>query len=102
MDKKILGEQDIMENRPETAKEPVQGKDQVEYNSLEVHVALSRERHEEIGNRFDRVEANISKVENKMDTGFQKIEKIIMWTAGTMFFTMLTILFTVVFGGLIK
>ena len=91
-----------MENRPETAKEPVQGKDQVEYNSFEVHVALSRERHEEIGNRFDRVEANISKVENKMDTGFQKIEKVIMWTAGTMFFTMLTILFTVVFGGLIK
>ena len=91
-----------MENRQETAKEPVQGKDQVEYNSLEVHVALSRERHEEIGNRFDRVEANISKVENKMDTGFQKIEKVIMWTAGTMFFTMLTILFTVVFGGLIK
>ena len=27
-----------------------------------------------------------------------KIEKIIMWTAGTMFFTMLTILLTTVFG----
>jgi len=91
-----------MEQKPEAVQQPVHSKDSVEYSSLEVHVALSRERHEEIGNRFDRVEAHMEKVEQKMETGFNKLEKVIMWTAGTMFFTMLTILFTVVFGGIIK
>ena len=33
--------------------------DSVEFGSLEVHVALSRERHEEISSRFDRVEAHM-------------------------------------------
>jgi len=102
MDKKVLGEQKVMENKPDLARQPQPAPEQVEYSSLETHVALSRERHEEIGNRFDRVEAHIEKVETKMDAGFSKLEKVIMWTAGTMFFTMLTILFTVVFGGIIK
>ena len=38
----------------------------------------------------------MEKVEQKMETGFNKLEKVIMWTAGTMFTVMLTILFTVV------
>ena len=66
--------------------------DALEHSSLEVHVALSRERHEEINSRFDRVEAHMDKLENNMERGFAKIEKIIMWTAGTMFFTLMTIL----------
>jgi len=72
--------------------------DALEHSSLEVHVALSRERHEEINSRFDRVEAHMDKLENNMERGFAKIEKIIMWTAGTMFFTLMTILLTTVFG----
>ena len=70
----------------------------LEASNLEVHVALSRERHEEINARFDRAEANMEKIEEKMEKGFSKIEKIIMWTAGTMFFTLMTILLTTVFG----
>ena len=72
--------------------------DALEHSSLEVHVALSRERHEEINSRFDRVEAHMDKLETNMEKGFEKIEKIIMWTAGTMFFTLMTILLTTVFG----
>ena len=71
---------------------------EIEFNSLEVHVAISRQRHDEINSRFDRVEAHMEKLEANMEKGFTKIEKIIMWTAGTMFFTMLTILLTTVFG----
>ena len=40
----------------------------------------------------------MDKMENNMEKGFAKIEKIIMWTAGTMFFTLMTILLTTVFG----
>ena len=89
-----------MEQVPQKAEKVKQDstKDSIEYSSLEVHVALSRERHEEINSRFDRVEAHMDKLEAKMEKGFTKIEKIIMWTAGTMFFTMLTILLTTVFG----
>ena len=49
--------------------------DSVEFGSLEVHVALSRERHEEINSRFDRVEAHMVKIEDDVDKGFEKILK---------------------------
>ena len=66
----------------------------VEFGSLEVHVALSRERHEEISSRFDRVEAHMVKIEEEVDKGFEKMQKIILWSAGTMFFTLISMFVT--------
>lgn len=63
----------------------------LESESLEFHVAISRERHDEINARFDRVDARMEKMELSMEKGFSKIEKIIMWSVGTMFFTMISI-----------
>ena len=68
--------------------------DTVEFGSLEVHVALSRERHEEISSRFDRVEAHMVKIEEEVDKGFEKMQKIILWSAGTMFFTLISMFVT--------
>ena len=68
--------------------------DSVEFGSLEVHVALSRERHEEISSRFDRVEAHMVKIEEEVDKGFEKMQKIILWSAGTMFITLISMLVT--------
>jgi hypothetical protein len=84
----------------DTPKKPVivsstaKTKETVEFDSLEVHVALSRERHEEIGSRFDRVEAHMDKIEVSVDKGFEKMQKIILWSAGTMFFTLISMLVT--------
>mgnify|MGYP003648481630 CR=1 FL=1 len=90
-----------MDKKPEVLKQIQISEDkakEIEFNSLEVHVAISRQRHDEINSRFDRVEAHMEKLEDKMEKGFSKVERIVMWTAGTMFFTMLTILLTTVFG----
>lgn len=89
-----------MEQKTNRSPETAQHTD-IETSNLEVHVALSRERHEEINAKFDRAEAHMDKIEEKMEKGFSKIEKIIMWTAGTMFFTLMTILLTTVFGRVI-
>ena len=71
-----------------------QTQESVEFGSLEVHVALSRERHEEISSRFDRVEAHMVKIEEEVDKGFEKMQKIILWSAGTMFFTLISMFVT--------
>lgn len=86
-----------MEQKPE-AKLKMTPTTDIESDSLQVHVALSRERHEEISNRFDRVDARMEKMETQMEKGFDKIQKIILWTAGTMFFTMLTMYVSTMFG----
>lgn len=78
-----------MDNKPKPALKP-HIKD-VEAESLEFHVAISRERHDEINARFDRVDARIEKLETSIEKQFSKIEKIIMWSVGTMFFTMISI-----------
>lgn len=79
-----------MENTPKPALNPIPAKD-IESESLEFHVAISRQRHDEINARFDRVDARMEKLESNMEKGFSKIEKIIMWSVGTMFFTMISI-----------
>jgi len=78
--------------KPVIASSTANPKETVEYGSLEVHVALSRERHEVIENRFDRVEAHMVKLEDSVDKGFEKMQKIILWSAGTMFFTLISML----------
>ena len=81
-----------MDKKPKPALKPqIQPVPDIESESLEFHVAISRERHDEINARFDRVDARIEKLEAKMERGFSKVEKIIMWSVGTMFFTMISI-----------
>ena len=81
-----------MENRPAPKPESKsQLSKDIESESLEFHVAISRERHDEISARFDRVDARMEKMELNMEKGFSKIEKIIMWSVRTMFFTMISI-----------
>ena len=70
---------------------------QLETESLETHVVVSHERHEEIQKRFDKVDIRIDRMEENTDKQFTKIERIIIWSMGTLFITLLTTLFTIVY-----
>lgn len=83
------------ENKPKVISEL---KD-IESGNLTTHVAISHERHEEIQKRFDKVDVRMDKMEDKSDMQFGKIEKIIIWSMGTLFLTLLTTLFTIVYRG---
>ena len=54
----------------------------LETESLETHVVVSHERHEEIQKRFDRVHIRMDKMEEHTDKQFTKIERIIIWSNG--------------------
>jgi tetrahydromethanopterin S-methyltransferase subunit G len=69
----------------------------LESQSLETHVVVSHERHEEIQKRFDKVDLRMDKMEEHTDRQFTKIERIIIWSMGTLFITLLTTLFTIVY-----
>jgi len=69
----------------------------LETQSLETHVVVSHERHEEIQKRFDKVDLRMDKMEEHTDRQFTKIERIIIWSMGTLFITLLTTLFTIVY-----
>ena len=83
------------ENKPKVISEL---KD-IESGNHTTHVAISHERHEEIQKRFDKVDVRMDKMEDKTDMQFGKIEKIIIWSMGTLFLTLLTTLFTIVYRG---
>ena len=83
------------ENKPKVISEL---KD-LEGENLKTHVLVSHERHEEIQKRFDKVDVRMDKMEDKTDMQFGKIEKIIIWSMGTLFLTLLTTLFTIVYRG---
>lgn len=69
----------------------------LESQSLETHVVVSHERHEEIQKRFDKVDIRMDRMEENTDRQFTKIERIIIWSMGTLFITLLTTLFTIVY-----
>jgi len=83
------------ENKPKVISEL---KD-IEGGDLKTHVLVSHERHEEIQKRFDKVDVRMDRMEDKTDKQFGKIEKIIIWSMGTLFLTLLTTLFTIVYRG---
>ena len=70
----------------------------IESQSLETHVVVSHERHEEIQKRFDKIDIRMDRMEDHTDKQFTKIERIIIWSMGTLFITLLTTLFTIVYG----
>ena len=69
----------------------------IESQSLETHVVVSHERHEEIQKRFDKIDIRMDRMEEHTDKQFTKIERIIIWSMGTLFITLLTTLFTIVY-----
>ena len=69
----------------------------LETQSLETHVVVSHERHEEIQKRFDKVDIRMDRMEENTEKQFTKIERIIIWSMGTLFITLLTTLFTIVY-----
>jgi hypothetical protein len=83
-----------MDNKPQRT---VKDLASIESQSLETHVVVSHERHEEIQKRFDRVHIRMDKMEEHSDKQFTKIERIIIWSMGTLFITLLTTLFTIVY-----
>ena len=68
-----------------------------EANNLETHVVVSHERHTEIQKRFDKVDIRMDRMEENTERQFTKIERIIIWSMGTLFITLLTTLFTIVY-----
>jgi predicted nucleic acid-binding Zn-ribbon protein len=72
----------------------------IEFESLEAHVAISRERHDEINSRFNKVDQEITKLETELDDKFTKLERVIFWSMGTLFITLLGTLFTIIAKGL--
>lgn len=83
-----------MENKPQRVSKDLAN---LETQSLETHVVVSHERHEEIQKRFDKVDLRIDRMEEHTDKQFTKIERIIIWSMGTLFITLLTTLFTIVY-----
>ena len=71
----------------------------LESGNLDTHVAVSHERFENITKRFDQVDIRMDRMEEKTDLQFTKIERIIVWSMGTLFLTLLTTLFTIVYRG---
>ena len=83
-----------MDNKPQRAPKDLAS---LETQSLETHVVVYHERHEEIQKRFDKVDIRIDRMEENTDKQFTKIERIIIWSMGTLFITLLTTLFTIVY-----
>ncbi len=83
-----------MDNNPQRVPKDLAS---IESQSLETHVVVSHERHEEIQKRFDKVDIRMDKMETNTEKQFTKIERIIIWSMGTLFLTLLTTLFTIVY-----
>ena len=83
-----------MDNKPQRTANDLAS---IESQSLETHVVVSHERHEEIQKRFDKIDIRMDRMEDHTDKQFTKIERIIVWSMGTLFITLLTTLFTIVY-----
>jgi len=83
-----------MDNKPQRTANDLAS---IESQSLETHVVVSHERHEEIQKRFDKIDIRMDRMEDHTDKQFTKIERIIIWSMGTLFITLLTTLFTIVY-----
>ena len=64
---------------------------------FETHVVVSHERHEEIQKRFDKVPYVWTKWKNIQINSLQKLKELLFGLMGTLFITLLTTLFTIVY-----
>ena len=59
-----------MDNKPQRAPKDLAS---LETQSLETHVVVSHERHEEIQKRFDKIDIRMDRMEDHSDKQFTKI-----------------------------
>ncbi|SVC36542.1 uncharacterized protein METZ01_LOCUS289396 [marine metagenome] len=70
----------------------------LEAESLETHVAVCYERYHHFNKSLKEINEKIDKNEQDMDKGFSDIKKMLMWTASTLFSTMLIAIFAQMFN----
>ena len=70
----------------------------LEAESLETHVAVCYERYHHFNKSLKDINDKIDKNEQDMDKGFSDIKKMLMWTASTLFSTMLIAIFAQMFN----
>ena len=70
----------------------------LEAESLETHVAVCYERYHHFNKSLKDINEKIDKNEIVMEKGFAETKKILIWTASTLFSTMLIALFAQMFN----
>ena len=65
----------------------------LEAQSLETHVAVCYERYHHFNKSLKDINAKIDKNEKEMDKGFTEVKRMLIWTASTLFSTMLIAIF---------
>mgnify|MGYP001391584273 CR=1 FL=1 len=70
----------------------------LEAESLETHVAVCYERYHHFNKSLKEINEKIDKNEQDMDKGFSDIKKMLLWTASTLFSTMLIAIFAQMFN----
>jgi len=65
----------------------------LEAESLETHVAVCYERYHHFNKALQDINNKIEKNEVEMDKGFSEVKRMLVWTAGTLFSTMLLAIF---------
>jgi hypothetical protein len=70
---------------------------EIEMKNLEVHVAASHMRYQNLEQGLARIEKSVEKLASDTKDEFSEIKKIIVWTASTLFGTMLIALLSTVF-----
>ena len=70
---------------------------QLEIESLETHVAVTHERFRSLDASVTRVESSIEKLASDTKEQFNELKKIVVWSASTLFGTLLIALLTSVF-----
>jgi hypothetical protein len=70
----------------------------LEAESLETHVAVCYERYHHFNKSLKEINEKIDKNEKDMDKGFSDIKKMLLWTASTLFSTMLIAIFAQMFN----
>jgi len=70
----------------------------LEAESLETHVAVCYERYHHFNKSLTNLEGMIEKNEKEMDKGFTEVKRMLIWTASTLFSTMLIAIFAQMFN----
>ena len=70
----------------------------LEAESLETHVAVCYERYRHFNKSLQDINTKIDKNEKEMDKGFSEVKRMLIWTASTLFSTMLIAIFAQMFN----
>jgi septal ring factor EnvC (AmiA/AmiB activator) len=70
---------------------------ELEMKNLDVHVTASHMRHKNLEQGIARIEKSVEKLASETKENFSELKKVIVWTASTLFATMLIALLSSVF-----